>query len=159
MRVVCPKCESRYNLPDEKIRPQGTKVRCAQCSHIFRVFKEGAAPEPTPVRLDPSVSSQKPITETKTKKAPEPQTKDKKVELPLQPEVKKDGEKKIEVPSYDIQKEDETKKIAPSPFKQKTKKKEPPAQPEIKTEETRPKILLDIPIQTSEAPIEKKKNS
>jgi predicted Zn finger-like uncharacterized protein len=35
MIVACPKCESKYNLPEAKIAPTGSKVRCAKCQHIF----------------------------------------------------------------------------------------------------------------------------
>ncbi|MDP3427956.1 MAG: DUF3426 domain-containing protein, partial [Humidesulfovibrio sp.] len=35
MIVACPKCESKYNLPEDKIAPTGSKVRCAKCQHIF----------------------------------------------------------------------------------------------------------------------------
>src|SRR4051812_6140816 len=51
MLVSCPKCESRYKLPDEKIRPQGTKVRCPRCQHTFHVHKEEAkAPDAAPFK-------------------------------------------------------------------------------------------------------------
>lgn len=42
MLVSCPKCSSRYKLPDDKIRPSGTKVRCPRCQNTFRVFPEAA---------------------------------------------------------------------------------------------------------------------
>jgi predicted Zn finger-like uncharacterized protein len=35
MIVACPNCESKYNLPDSKISPSGTKMRCAKCQHVF----------------------------------------------------------------------------------------------------------------------------
>jgi predicted Zn finger-like uncharacterized protein len=35
MIVACPKCESKYNLPEDKIAPTGSKVRCAKCQHVF----------------------------------------------------------------------------------------------------------------------------
>jgi predicted Zn finger-like uncharacterized protein len=45
MLVSCPKCSSRYKLPDDKIRPSGTKVRCPKCQNTFRVFPETEAPK------------------------------------------------------------------------------------------------------------------
>ncbi|MHC1699417.1 MAG: DUF3426 domain-containing protein [Humidesulfovibrio sp.] len=35
MIVACPKCGSKYNLPEDKIAPTGSKVRCAKCQHVF----------------------------------------------------------------------------------------------------------------------------
>lgn len=35
MIVACPNCQSKYNLPEEKIAPTGTKVRCARCKQVF----------------------------------------------------------------------------------------------------------------------------
>lgn len=37
MIVRCPECETAFNLPDNKITPRGSKVRCSRCSHTFRV--------------------------------------------------------------------------------------------------------------------------
>lgn len=39
MLVSCPKCASRYQLSDDKIRTTGTKVRCPRCQHTFKIFK------------------------------------------------------------------------------------------------------------------------
>jgi predicted Zn finger-like uncharacterized protein len=43
MVVSCPKCSSRYQLSDEKIRSAGTKVRCPRCQNTFKVFPENQA--------------------------------------------------------------------------------------------------------------------
>jgi len=37
MIVECPKCQAKFRLPDEKIGPQGTKLRCGKCRHVFHV--------------------------------------------------------------------------------------------------------------------------
>lgn len=37
MIVLCPNCQSKYNLPDNRIPAGGAKVRCTQCSHVFKV--------------------------------------------------------------------------------------------------------------------------
>jgi len=39
MVVLCPNCQSRYQLADDKIRPTGTKVRCPRCQNAFKVFR------------------------------------------------------------------------------------------------------------------------
>jgi predicted Zn finger-like uncharacterized protein len=35
MIVQCPQCETKFNLPDEKVKPEGVKVRCSRCRHVF----------------------------------------------------------------------------------------------------------------------------
>ncbi|MFZ5428447.1 MAG: DUF3426 domain-containing protein [Thermodesulfobacteriota bacterium] len=56
MKVECPSCQTKYNLPDDKVGPEGANVRCSVCKHVFHVdaresedfpgFGEaGAAPE------------------------------------------------------------------------------------------------------------------
>lgn len=68
MQIECPNCNARYLAPDAKIGPNGRKVRCARCSHVWRCppppaptaaaseAPPAAAPEPEPdrtVRIDP----------------------------------------------------------------------------------------------------------
>lgn len=50
MVVGCPKCKKKLKVPDEKIRPEGTKFRCPGCSAVL-VVKRPAAGEIKP--LDP----------------------------------------------------------------------------------------------------------
>ncbi len=55
MIVQCPKCPTRYNLDDERISPEGSKVRCTRCGHVFQVSKPSEEPlseEPTEDALD-----------------------------------------------------------------------------------------------------------
>lgn len=35
MIVTCPNCASRFRLPDDKIGPDGVKLRCGKCKHVF----------------------------------------------------------------------------------------------------------------------------
>ncbi len=37
MIVHCPNCQSKFNLPDERVPAGGANVRCSQCSHVFKV--------------------------------------------------------------------------------------------------------------------------
>lgn len=37
MKVECPNCHTKYNLPDDKVGAEGAKVRCSVCRHEFRV--------------------------------------------------------------------------------------------------------------------------
>jgi len=45
MKVSCPNCETKYNLPDDRIAPGGTKVKCSKCKHVFTVTPPPATPE------------------------------------------------------------------------------------------------------------------
>lgn len=45
MKVSCPNCETKYNLPDDRIAPGGTKVKCSKCKHVFAVTPPPATPE------------------------------------------------------------------------------------------------------------------
>lgn len=47
MRVSCPSCQKVYKLPDEKMRPEGVKVKCKECGFIFVVMPEEAQPRET----------------------------------------------------------------------------------------------------------------
>ncbi len=43
MVIQCPECTTRFKLADDKIKPEGVKVRCAKCRHIFTVMPEAVA--------------------------------------------------------------------------------------------------------------------
>lgn len=36
MIVTCPNCQTKYNLPDDKIPAGGAKVKCSKCAHVFK---------------------------------------------------------------------------------------------------------------------------
>lgn len=46
MIVTCPNCQTKYNLPEDRIPAGGTKVKCSRCSHVFKA--EPPAPAPSP---------------------------------------------------------------------------------------------------------------
>jgi predicted Zn finger-like uncharacterized protein len=37
MIVQCDHCKTKFNLPDEKLKPGGVKIRCTRCKEIFEV--------------------------------------------------------------------------------------------------------------------------
>lgn len=49
MVIQCPHCQARFKLPQNKMKPGGTKVRCTKCKIIFMVTppQGGALPEDT----------------------------------------------------------------------------------------------------------------
>jgi predicted Zn finger-like uncharacterized protein len=36
----CPECQTRYRIADDKVGPNGARIRCSQCSAVFRVEPE-----------------------------------------------------------------------------------------------------------------------
>jgi len=45
MIATCPECAARYRVDESKVGPRGARIRCAQCSEIFRVAgSEASAP-------------------------------------------------------------------------------------------------------------------
>ena len=44
MIIECEQCRSKFNLDEGLLKDKGTKVRCSQCKHIFRVFPPGPDP-------------------------------------------------------------------------------------------------------------------
>ena len=53
MIIQCDTCGTRYNLAEEKVKPGGTKVRCARCRSVFQVAPPTPEPLP-PVEAFPS---------------------------------------------------------------------------------------------------------
>jgi predicted Zn finger-like uncharacterized protein len=37
MIVECSHCQTKFNLPDDKIKPGGVKIRCTRCKNVFEV--------------------------------------------------------------------------------------------------------------------------
>lgn len=59
MKIKCPKCASEYNFPEDKLKPEGTKVRCTSCATVFLVRSRGAdsTPSKPPTPSPPLTSS------------------------------------------------------------------------------------------------------
>lgn len=48
MVIQCSHCQTRFKLADDKLKPEGTKVRCSKCREIFTVFPPEAEPSAAP---------------------------------------------------------------------------------------------------------------
>ena len=64
MIVVCPRCQAKFRVADDKVGPRGAKVRCSRCQNVFLVHLElgsmpleqaaaPAAPAPPPEPAQP----------------------------------------------------------------------------------------------------------
>src|SRR5512141_2639188 len=52
MKFTCDRCDAQYMISDEKVGPNGVKVRCKKCSHVIlvrRAVENGAAAAEKPV--------------------------------------------------------------------------------------------------------------
>jgi len=53
MKVRCPDCASRYELPERLLGPAGAQVRCPRCRGLFAVGRDGTV---SPVARSPGAS-------------------------------------------------------------------------------------------------------
>ena len=53
MKVRCPHCASRYELPERLLGPDGAQVRCPGCRGLFAVARDGTV---SPVARSPGAS-------------------------------------------------------------------------------------------------------
>jgi predicted Zn finger-like uncharacterized protein len=44
MIITCEQCQTRFKIPDEKVKDRGVKVRCTRCQHTFRVYRPETSP-------------------------------------------------------------------------------------------------------------------
>ena len=58
MLVQCPQCNTKYNLDENQVAPQGSKVRCSRCATVFTAFRPDS---PETVNAQPKESISDPI--------------------------------------------------------------------------------------------------
>ncbi len=46
MIVECSHCHTKFNLPDDKVKPEGVKIRCTRCKNVFEVLPPGHTAPP-----------------------------------------------------------------------------------------------------------------
>ncbi len=72
MRLVCPNCEAKYEVPDDAIPETGRDVQCANCGHAWFQMRQktvAAVTEPVPAKVEEKAAE--PVTETVPAKAEE----------------------------------------------------------------------------------------
>jgi len=72
MIVLCDKCQKKYRMDEKKIPAKGTKVRCSNCQHIFKVPPPKGNSQTTQ-KKEPSPKTNAPPS---TIKEPPPKTQD-----------------------------------------------------------------------------------
>jgi len=48
MLIVCPSCKTKFSFDEQKVSPDGVKLRCSKCHAIFRVIRKAPVPAPAP---------------------------------------------------------------------------------------------------------------
>lgn len=97
MRLVCPNCEAKYEVPDDAIPDSGRDVQCANCGHAWFQTRSRAVSSVQPVtqpQESPAVSA---VT---AEPAPEPAPVGAAVaETPAEPHAEKPAETPLEKPA------------------------------------------------------------
>jgi predicted Zn finger-like uncharacterized protein len=73
MRLVCPNCDAKYEVPDDAIPDTGRDVQCTNCGHSWFQMRGRTAAVPTPVAVTPEPveaaappeAAPEPVVETK----------------------------------------------------------------------------------------------
>lgn len=60
MRTTCPRCDTAYTIPDDRIGPKGRKVRCTRCGEQWRA----TATDPDPVETFRADAAEPAVAET-----------------------------------------------------------------------------------------------
>ncbi len=55
MIVLCPKCKTKYRVDENKVGPEGVKLRCSHCTIIFKVAKRPPVPAAQPAAPAPAI--------------------------------------------------------------------------------------------------------
>lgn len=71
MIISCPSCEKQFSVDESRLAPDGTKVRCSKCSHVWRATPGGSSALETPV-TEPSLSAAESPESELAEKRPEP---------------------------------------------------------------------------------------
>ncbi len=63
MNIICPKCKTRLTLPNDKLKPEGTRFRCSKCRATLFYKGKIAAPQSDGPESEPASAppSQQPV--------------------------------------------------------------------------------------------------
>lgn len=60
MIIQCPKCETKFRVPQEKVAKGAVKVRCSKCAHVFVVRQDAQSLETIAASRPPAPSEPRP---------------------------------------------------------------------------------------------------
>lgn len=65
MRLVCPNCEAKYEVPDDAVPDTGRDVQCTNCGHSWFQMRgrTGASPFVAPASMEPVAAAVEPAAE------------------------------------------------------------------------------------------------
>lgn len=93
MRLVCPNCEAKYEVPEDAIPETGRDVQCANCGHAWYQMRPRAAVAETvaaaPAVAPPSAKAPAPEPEPTPVTAPAPEVE------PIEPELEVKAESPV----------------------------------------------------------------
>lgn len=73
MRLVCPNCEAKYEVPEDAIPETGRDVQCANCGHAwYQMRPRAAGVEPAPAATVAAVPVAAPVPAPAAEAVPEP---------------------------------------------------------------------------------------
>lgn len=72
MIVLCPSCQAKFKLADEKVTAKGVKIRCSKCTAVFTVRPDGSAVIAGEAAPKPPVPSAPPATKAPPAAKPGP---------------------------------------------------------------------------------------
>ncbi len=107
MIVTCASCFTKFNLDESKIPPQGAKVRCSRCKHVFFVVPPEAPKEEIVADFESFAKAHKELVEPGLKKEVPPPR-------PKMEEEEAFGE---EEPEEKFAVEEEEEKVPPKPVR------------------------------------------
>ncbi|AZL58992.1 hypothetical protein EI545_09170 [Tabrizicola piscis] len=73
MRLVCPNCEAKYEVPEDAIPDTGRDVQCANCGHAWFQMRQRSAAAPVD-EAPPAAVAETPVAEPVAEVTPEPET-------------------------------------------------------------------------------------
>lgn len=56
MRIICPRCDATYDIPERAVPVSGREVQCSACTHAWYQLPPNSAIPPGPLALPPEAS-------------------------------------------------------------------------------------------------------
>lgn len=76
MILTCPECQTQYGIPDGAIKPEGRKVKCVSCGHVWHQMPMEDEPEVQATSETGTSSDKGDVSDDSTQKQPASQLAD-----------------------------------------------------------------------------------